>query len=502
MSASPDRLMACEDRSAGWVLRLLTGLQQGAEAPLSDGVDYVLGRDETCDLVLWDESVAPRHLALRAESGRVRVQALEQPLVLRDRLLEPDGVLELATAATLRAGVLVLAVGPSDTDWSGLMPPDTPSPAGSNHAPDEPPEIQTEPDAGTPQATPVAPETIADSPDIELPTASAVTPSRTRLVRMTALIVAGSLLIVLLILLGVLFETGSTPEADRSTEATSAQNIERARALAQRAGIDDIEIDVGPSGLLTLHGYSATRAQRDALTEALLAEGLRADNRLWPEDVLHETLRETLERLGARHLSYDYRGQGEVRVQGILRPGLTAERLARTLQDDIPGIRRVVTELQPIAPLLQDLREELRAARLDQKLTLTSEEPPVTLSGRLNAREMEHLTAIRDRLAARYPELPPLVSSVMLDAPQASPAMSASSEATVSGGPCTEPLIRVVGVLIGTGKAAYAILESGEQVRRGERIGGRYVVEEIRFDRVIARADGQQHIFPVGVSHR
>lgn len=501
MSASPDRLTAFEERTASWVVHLLTGLQQGAEAPLLDGIDYVLGRDETCDLVLWDESVAPRHLVLRAESGRVRVRALEQPLALLDRLLEPDGALELEIAATLRVGTLVLALGPADTDWSRLVPPDERSLAGPSHELDEPPEPRTGPDAATPMATPMAPETIANPLDTEPLTSATVARSWMRPVRITAL-VAGSVPIVLLILLGVLFETRSTPEAALSTEATPAQSIERARTLAQRAGLDGIEIRLGADGRLTLRGYSETRAQRNALTAALLAEGLRVENRLWLEDVLHETLRETLERLGGRHLSYDYRGQGEVQVKGILRPGLTAERLVRTLQDDVPGIHRVVTELHPIAPLLLDLREALRAARLDLKLTLTSGEPPVTLSGRLNAREMEHWSAIRDRLAARYPELPPLVSDVMLDEPLAPPVMVAPSEAIATGASSTETPIRVVGVLIGADTAACAILESGERVRRGERIGGRYVIEEIRFDRVIARADGQQHIFPVGVSHQ
>lgn len=501
MSASPDRPAVFEERTVSWVVRLLTGLQQGAEAPLLDGVDYVLGQDETCDLVLWDESVAPRHLVLRAESGRVRVRALEQSLVLLDRLLEPDGAIELEIAATLHVGALVLALGPPDTDWSRLVPPDERSLAGPSHELDESPEPRPGPDTATPMATPMAPETIATPLDTEPLTSATVARSWRRPVRITAL-VAGSVPIVLLILLGVLFETRSTPEADLSTEATPAQSIERAHTLAQRAGLDGIEIRLGADGRLALRGYSATRVQRDALTAELRAAGMRVDNRLWPEDVLHEMLRETLERLGGRHLSYDYRGQGEVRVQGILRPGLTAERLARTLQDDIPGIRRVATELHPIAPLLQDLREALRAARLDLKLTLTSEEPPVTLSGRLNAREMEHWSAIRDRLAARYPELPPLVSDVMLDEPQAPPIMVAPPEAIAAVTPSTETPIRVVGVLIGSDTAAYAILESGERLRRGERIGGRYVIEEIRFDRVIARAGGQQHTFPVGVSHR
>lgn len=493
-----DHSTASEEQAAsGWMVRLLTGLQQGAEAPLLESVEYLVGQDESCDLVLWDATVAPCHLALWAAGGRLRVRALEQPLVLLDAILAPHETLDLVAAAILRVGAVVLAVGAVDTDWSRLALPAMPD--DSPRTPAATPESVPDPEPDTEAAAVPIPPTHA--PDTEPPAVAVRSWKRPRPVVVT-LVGAGIVPLAILLLFGLAFDARRVPEAVPSPETIQAQALERARALAQEMEFDEIEMRLGADGVLTLHGYSETRARRDTLTDALLAEGLRVDNRLWPEDVLHATLRETLERLGGRHLSYDYLGRGEIQVRGVLHPELAAERLVRTLRDDVPGVRRVVTELQPLAPFLADLREGLRAARLDRKLTILSVEPPVTLSGRLDPGEMTHWSALRDRLTARYPDLPPLASDVVLDEPRARPAtMGARSPiASAANSPIPGSPVRVVGILIGVDRDAYAILDTGERVTRGDRIGGHYVVEEIRFDQVVALADGQRRIFRVGVS--
>lgn len=493
MGTMHDHSIASEAQTAsGWAVRLLTGLQQGAQAPLLENVEYLVGQDEACDLVLWDATVAPRHLTLRAVSGRLRVRALEQPLVLIDAILAPDERRDLESAAVLCAGAVVLAVGPAGSDWSSLALPAMPD--------DSPQTLASVPDPDSATEAIAAPAMSARAPTV-------AARSWQRPLRAVALIVAVSVPIAILILSNLVFETPRAPEAvpsvPSSPDAVRVQMLDRARALAQDAGFDGIEMRLGADGVLTLHGYSETRAHRDALTAALRAEGWRVDNRLWSEDALHATLRETLDRLGGRHLDYDYLGQGEIQVRGVLHSGLAAERLVRTLRDDVPGVRNVDAQLQPLAPLLADLREGLRAARLDRKLTILSDEPPVTLGGRLDAREMARWTALGERLAARYPDLPPLVSDVLLDEPPVRPEQADAEPpimpaAGVPGVP--GPPVRVVGILIGPDRVAHAILDTGERITRGDRIGGHFIVEEIRFDRVVALADGQRRIFRVGIS--
>ncbi|HAS51180.1 MAG TPA: hypothetical protein DCS21_05355, partial [Gammaproteobacteria bacterium] len=46
------------------VLKLLSGLQQGAEARLTDGTTYLIGSADECDIVLQAEGISPKHLKL------------------------------------------------------------------------------------------------------------------------------------------------------------------------------------------------------------------------------------------------------------------------------------------------------------------------------------------------------------------------------------------------------------------------------------------------------
>jgi type III secretion protein D len=46
------------------VLRIFSGLHIGAEIELIEGV-YVIGTDDSCDLILSDSSLKARHAALR-----------------------------------------------------------------------------------------------------------------------------------------------------------------------------------------------------------------------------------------------------------------------------------------------------------------------------------------------------------------------------------------------------------------------------------------------------
>ena len=53
------------------VLRIFSGLHIGAEIELTEGV-YVIGTDDSCDLILSDSSLKARHAALRVSvSGEV-----------------------------------------------------------------------------------------------------------------------------------------------------------------------------------------------------------------------------------------------------------------------------------------------------------------------------------------------------------------------------------------------------------------------------------------------
>lgn len=64
-------------------LRVLAGLHAGAALPIGLE-DVLLGSDETCDVILLDPEVLPRHLRLRADAGRWLAEP-EAAAPVRDR---------------------------------------------------------------------------------------------------------------------------------------------------------------------------------------------------------------------------------------------------------------------------------------------------------------------------------------------------------------------------------------------------------------------------------
>lgn len=469
-------------------LFVLSGSQRGARAPLLRARAYAVGTDESNDVVLCDDSIAPRHLSLTPGVNLLRIEALEQPVVLEDRVLAPGEMLERLPGLTIRLGEVCLGLGDETTDWSQAKLPDR---------------LENRSDQTLVAVTPSADATLASGGNEPPPVTqdrSAASPLKAS--RRSWSLAAGLVSLPLLLIALFWWQPFAMLHADLSTSAVAISALEQARSTIDLLGVRNLELLARADGGVTLVGYCETRALKERLSATLRDAGLAVDNQLWPEDRLREVLAQTLERLGGTYLNYDYLGSGEVKLHGLLRPGFSSEQLVRTIQEDVPGISRVVTELHTLDPLLQDLRARLSAAQLDRKLLVMADKLPVTVTGRLNTEDMARWTAIHDLLAEHYTDFPTLTFDVNLESTPTR--QSATEPSTPTRRSVTEsasdPPVTVRGIWSGDHQAAYAILDNGEQVTIGDRIGDRYVVEEIRFDRVIVIDADQRRVFRVGKS--
>jgi type III secretion system YscD/HrpQ family protein len=108
------------------LIKILSGLHAGAEMEIAPG-DWLVGRDESCDVLLMDESIAPRHVLLRVEAdgscaawpqnGQVMLENADGSEVQK---LGPDGS-ALPDLAVLLLGTgtvgISLAIGPAARPW-------------------------------------------------------------------------------------------------------------------------------------------------------------------------------------------------------------------------------------------------------------------------------------------------------------------------------------------------------------------------------------------------
>lgn len=471
---------ASRQPSHSTMLKLLSGLQQGAEARLNEGAAYLIGSSEECDIVLQDESVALRQLTVTVKQGRIQLQVQEQAILVGDRSVPPGQSIDLTTSAAIRLGAVCLGIGPAETDWTKVACPKLTEPRLE-------PVGETRDAANAAEHNESAP--LPQSAELE------ATPDRSgkpRVRRWAGL--GGAGLAILIIALWILVSDWLKTDIPVNRMVQEPSALEKTQAIITQWGLQNVHIEANPGGGVTLTGYCATREIKNRLTAALLAQGTLADNRLWPEDELRESVAYIVDRFGGDTLGYDYLGEGAFRLYGRLRTDMRLDQLLATLQNDVSGVSRIQSEVKTLKDLMADLQNRVRQAGLEQQISLTIEGAGIVATGSLNAESMDRWKALAQTFINENQGIAPLEGRVKLisasrDAPQAPTANPIAPPALP---------IAVRGVAIGPDQSAYALLSNGTRVAEGDRIEGRYVVEKIQFNRVIARDGAQEKVYYIG----
>lgn len=273
---------------AAGMLRIVSGLHAGAVRRIQERSMLLLGSGDDCDIVLSDRGVAPHHALVSFIDGAVTVRALDAPLRVQGRTLEPGDPMALHGVQRIALGEAVLALGAeADPVWSEVLP---------GYAP-----AQAAPARSRVRGLPVAAAAAA----IALAT--------------MAIYVAAN------------------PKLEHKPDVP-----QQLKALASEYGIDDARVANDPDGVPVLSGTIDTAAQRGSLQKRLSAAGIDAHLKLRTgEDIAHdvgEVLRSQSVNARTRYL-----GNGDVEVAGHFTdmPALVSAVQSRAMTE-VEGVRRVL----------------------------------------------------------------------------------------------------------------------------------------------------------------
>ena len=259
-----DHAAAQEQQPAPLVLRILSGLHDGASRVLSEQEMLLIGSGEDCDIILSDPGVARHHAMVLRHGDTLSLRAIDAALEFAGDPLEPGDPIELPQLQPARLGGVSMAIGPADNHgWTAL--------------------------GATPGAFTTTPPPTPPAKRPFLPTALVA-------VALLSLVSVGIYAMV------------------RPSDEPGATPRERVEALAGEHGVRDSELVEGNGKTLVLAGTVEDPDTAARLQQRIDEEALPVELRLRTGEDVARDVREVLRTFGITATTR-YDGNGAVRVE-------------------------------------------------------------------------------------------------------------------------------------------------------------------------------------------
>lgn len=518
------------------VLRVLAGLQQGAEMPLQPR-SFLIGSGDEADIVLADSTVADRHLTIEVGRDECRLVALDGPVQIGERRIEPGAEETVDPPVVVRLGTVVLGIGDATVDWADIA---IPAPAERAPDPEEPEAPEDEDGEGkdgedaeseaaetdgesveeetgtTPAGTNTDPDAAPPSaPGSAAPPAPAEARPRRRLLLPAAavlLLVAGGAIA------AYLSSDNATEPGDLAGEALPLDTEDAVRAVLAQLGYAGLTVSDDPSVGVAIHGYLATDSEQAVMLAALAEAGLEPVDRTRTGERMIEAVETTLTNYRwpdegfRRHLEVRYHGAGEIEIDGFLGPSVDRDALRRRVTGDVPSIRTLRFARSDLRGWREDLRDRIEAAGLSDWLTVTAVDGLLKVEGELSPGQVATWRAVGEAFVAAsrgYPRIRSQVTAAVsaptpapapqpvIEAPPLDPRPDVDPQPAVDAGP-EPPDLKLVGTVIAGARSRWAVLADGRHLRPGDRLksGGR--VAEIRDNEMTIELGDRTYTYRIG----
>lgn len=448
------------------LLKVFSGSHLGAEVALSDG-EYLLGRDESCDIILSDQLIAEQHARLVLRGEECDCYPVGDAKVVVDGKAQPRA--QLASFQYFTLGTTHLAVGPASSAW-----PDTPLPTWSVVDRAGPERDETHPNEGdasgpgTDSLATTEKEPDGQSTPITEPAAGRPAPPRTpgnsrarsRTWQPSLFALAA---FVVLCLIGYQVVSTLTPPAAPAKEArpTVAQltTIVQDAAPGESSGVRIEDRD----GALAVLGHVKTQSIRTAIEKAVTTRDKKTSVRLTDNEGLVKAAQSVL-RMNRVDVSVESGEPGEVIVLGEMRDAALWKKTSDQLRR-LPRIGRLTERV-----VLGGKKQPAPASRSATKIAVHEAPPEPRPSPRNGEKEPDR----REPAPAPGPGL----------VTQAAPAQNEPAEEA------DEERMRLPLRSLSIGNRRVMTMENGERVFVGATLKNGFLVKSIEEDRLVLVKDG------------
>jgi type III secretion protein D len=374
-------------------------LQAGASLTLASG-EYVLGTDESCDLILMGRQIMPRHARLSVDSDVMIYPDEGSVIDLSGNMLEG----QLLPGTLFRLG----------NTWLTIDFPDAPWPDVDTLFEDMKPTIESMGSAV--DAIPMPAEDIPSYDDDlavpayveEMPPPPARWQSRGFKALVAALVLGVTVLCIILAF------NGSESEQDRLKSSAQAA-IEKEKAqmteILKKMRLNQrITVSLNQQGKFVMAGYLATDEDMSVLVGELAKLKVRPELRLHSEQSIVNAANQILltTKLPIKAINL---GMGRLQLIGAANGYESVDTLMQRMSHSIDGLRGMDSEILVGDQLVGRLRQMIIDNGFSGKVMLTINNGEAIVNGALDMQEMAQWETMMAKFVATYGTILPIRAS-------------------------------------------------------------------------------------------
>jgi type III secretion system YscD/HrpQ family protein len=465
------------------ILRIFSGPHNGAEIPVNPNNDFIIGKDDECDFVFNDQSLASRQLKIRIQDKKLFIELLEGEVFVNSKKIE-NKEFQSNFYDIITVGLTSFAIGQANEKWAELKIPSLF-------------DLQTE--TKEEDITKHNPENLSEKliQKEEKKTETVVDKAlKKNIFSNSKFVILFVIFFVLSIFLGSFFLL----QKKKSNKAQPKDPVETISAKISEFGMNNINLSKDSSGRILIKGYVKDQAEKEKLKQnCFVAEKNLTFNVLSETDLL-SAIKETFDAFGM-NLEIENNGNGIFSVYGVVENAQKLQNIISNLKGDVSGIKEIADKTMSLTEIKGKLEKMIANFEASDAIKVVTKNKEFFITGELKKNDFEKWNkffkenieniAINVKLnnEVRIKEdlrvNQPLQANLPLQENQPVFVVSDSKLQKI-------PVLSVT-----IGKFSYITTTEGNRLFKGAYINNQYKIKDIKETYIVLEKDNLEYIYPI-----
>ncbi len=419
-----------------YVVKVLSGVNEGATAELQDTSGVVIGKSTGCDIIFSGANVADRHVAVELDRGRIRLTPLAQPVYIDGRDVGSHEII-LQPNQLVNIGVVDFTIAEKNQPW--------------------------------PSYNTTTKKLVADSRSHGAYTADRGVNAKTSILGNPWLWLAA----VIMLLANIHYLTqqyGGIPGLLGFVK-TADQEISSMIRVDKYPGLYVKRIN---NNLTQIKGYVSTAQERTLVEEEISELRGKVAAHIFADTELEDNARKIAQTLGENEIKFSTLKHGRLKAEGLTESRSKWLNIKESIRVDVPGVISIHDDgVRNLYEMYVVLERKVEAEKFATRIDLELNKGTVTVKGRLTKEEKERWIQIKEEFLGT--SFYPFRFREILRTPDADIKLS----------------IRSVSV----GDIPFVVSKEGNKYFKGSHVGSGYYIESINDDHILL--NNNNIVFPV-----